>query len=271
VLAGEAEFTAVREPKVAEPPPSQAPEAADSEDQLAMAKTKTDAKPLAEEIDSISSPLSPPSEATPADARPLDSPTKPSAPAPLQVQPAADTVEISACQMKEFSVRSDDVQAPYRWWLDGKPQPETGARFSFTGKTPGAHELRVAAGAEQGAPNHRWQVTVNAPAVTQTEVEQWLAGVQRALEQRNITKLKELGYVHSEPEASDLLEKLQARQKLQVVLQNVQAELAGDHVLLSFERVDRWYDPTSYSMVVDYSTHQATLVRQGCASLIAAK
>lgn len=133
VLAGEAELTAVREPEVAELPPSQPAEAAGSENQLAMTETKTDAKPLAEEIDSISSPLSPPSEATPADARPLDSPTKPPAPAPLQVQPAADTVEVSACQMKEFSVRSDDVQAPYRWWLDGKPQPETGARFSFTG------------------------------------------------------------------------------------------------------------------------------------------
>lgn len=143
--------------------------------------------------------------------------------------------------------------------------------WSFTGKTPGAHEIRVAAGAEQGAPNHRWQVTVNAPSVTQTEVEQWLAGVQRALEQRDITKLKQLGYVHSAPEASDLLETLQARQKLQVLLQNVRAELAGDRILLSFERVDRWYDPTSYSMVVDYSTHQATLVRQGCASLIAAR
>ena len=74
--------------------------------------------------------------------------------------------------------------------------------------------------------------------MTQTEVEQWLAGVQRALEHRDVAKLRELGYVHSEPEAADLLETLQARQKLQVVLQNVRGELAGDHVLLSFERVD---------------------------------
>lgn len=114
---------------------------------------------------------------------------------------------------------------------------------------------------------------MNAPSVqwTQTEVEQWLAGVRRALEQRDVAKLKELGYVHSVPEAADLLKQLQARQKLQVVLQNVRVDLVGDHVLLSFERVDRWYDPKSYSMVVDYSSHQATLVRQGCASLIAAR
>jgi hypothetical protein len=239
--------------------------------QLAMAETKTDAPPIAEEIEQAIPPASTGSLTVPSDRNPLESRTNPPAPAPLQVQPATNTVAVRACQAQEFSVIGDGVQAPYHWWVDGKRQSQTGARFAFTGKTPGAHEIRVAAATEQGSPNHRWQVVVSASSVTQTEVEQWLASVQHALEQRDIKKLKELGYVHSEPEASDLLEALQARQKLQVILQNVRAQLAGDRVLLSFERVDRWYDPKSYSMVVDYSSHEATLVRQGCASLIAAR
>lgn len=266
----EAELAAVREPEAAERAPSADTKAADA-NQLVMAETKTDAQPIAEEIKQISPPANMRTDIVPSDGKPFESPSKAPALAPLQVQPATETVALSACQAQIFSVSGDDGQAPYRWWVDGKRQSQTGARFTFSGKTPGAHEVRVAAATEQGSPHHRWQVVVSVPSVTQTEVEQWLAGVQHALEQRDVAKLEELGYVHSEPEAADLLEKLQARQKLQVVLQNVRAELAGDHVVLSFERVDRWYDPKSYSIVVDYSSHEATLVRQGCASLIAAR
>jgi serine/threonine protein kinase len=268
---GETELAAVREPEVTELPPSADKAMVDNANQLAMAEPRTGNEPTADALQQLRRSANPPADTVPSGPKPFESPIKPAAPAPLQVQPAVNTVAVAACQSQEFSVIGDGVQAPYHWWVDGKRQSQTGTRFTFSQKTPGAHEIRVATATEQGSSNHRWQVTVNVPSVTQTEVEQWLSGVQRALEQRDVAKLKQLGYVHSEPEAADLLKKLQARQKLQVVLQNVRAELAGDRALLSFEQVDRWYDPKSYSMVVDYSSHQATLVRKGCASLIAAR
>jgi hypothetical protein len=239
--------------------------------QQAMAGTKNGNQPIAKKIGQIG-PLASTSQTTgQSSPKPLESSRAPPTLVPLQVQPAAKTVNISTCHTQLFSVIGHDAEAPYRWWLDGKPQAQTGASFSFSEETSGAHEIRVAAGPGQGSPAHRWEVIVSAPSVTQAEVEQWLAGVQHALERRDIPKLKKLGYVHTEPEASDLLEKLQARQNLRILLQNVRAELAADHAQLSFERVDQWDDPKSYSMVVDYSSHEVRLVRQGCASLVAVK
>lgn len=240
-------------------------------DQQAMAETKNGNQPIAKKIKQIG-PLASTSKTTgQSSPKPLESPHAAPALVPLQVQPAAKTVNVSTCHTQLFSVIGNESNAPYRWWLAGKAQAQTGASFSFSEETSGAHEIRVAAGTGQNSPDHHWDVIVSAPAVTQAEVEQWLAEVQHALERRDIPKLKQLGYIHTEPEASDLLEKLQARQNLRILLQNVRAELAADHAQLSFERVDRWDDPKSYSMVVDYTSHEVRLIRRGCASLVAAR
>jgi hypothetical protein len=61
-----------------------------------------------------------------------------------------------------------------------------------------------------------------------------------------------------------LRRKLEPRQRHQVHFEEPRGVFRGDLLDLSFNRVDRWYDPRTYSMVVDYTTEQLQLQRVDC-------
>ena len=100
-------------------------------------------------------------------------------------------------------------------------------------------------------------------------MRQWLETYQRALEAQDFDKLRELGYVRSDSRVGALREKFRARPQNQVRIQDWQAEAQDDEVRLSFQQVDRWRDPATRSLVVDYSSQSVTLVRPDCNRIVA--
>lgn len=186
---------------------------------------------------------------------------------PLPVTPPAGRITLKACETQTFAV-SDDAPWQYAWWIDEQRQTEEGRQLRFAGQAAGQHSVRVAA-SEDEATGASWEVWVTPAPPSETEVRQWLETYQRALEAQDFDKLRELGYVRSDSRVGALREKFRARPQNQVRIQDWQAEAQGDEVRLGFQQVDRWRDPATRSLVVDYSSQSVTLVRLDCNRIVA--
>lgn len=186
---------------------------------------------------------------------------------PLPATPPAGRIALRACETQTFAV-SDNSPRRYAWWIDEQRQVEDGQRLLFAGQPTGQHTIRVAVSGDD-ATGARWEVWVTPVPPSEAEVRQWLEAYRRALEAGDITLLRELGYVRSDPQAAALREKLRTRPQNQVQIQDWQAEVLRDEVKLSFEQADRWRDPATRSLVVDYSSQSVILIRQDCARIVA--
>lgn len=156
----------------------------------------------------------------------------------------------------------------YVWSIDGQRQTEQGQRLLLSGQLAGQHAVHVAV-SEDEATGASWEVGVVPVPPSEAEVRQWLEAYRQALETENLPKLRELGYVRSDPGAEALREKFRTRPQNQVRIQDWQAEALRDEVRLSFEQADRWRDATTRSLVMDYSSQSVTLIRQDCARIVA--
>lgn len=191
-------------------------------------------------------------------------------PAPaLRVSPADAQVALDECRTQTFAVQSGPPEAQYAWWVDAQLRNETGTHLDFTDARPGHHEVRVEATGAAGTARHTWEIEVRATAATQAQVRQWLDAYSRALQNKQIPKLRALGFIHRGTEAEALRKTLEPRQKYQVSIHNIQTETLEGEVSLSFRQMDSWYDPATYSTVVDHTAHRVTLVRVGCADIAA--
>lgn len=196
---------------------------------------------------------------------------KPSVPTvlPLEVLPATEKLTLKTCAKQEFLVKEDAHHRRYAWWVDSQAQSEQGARLVFSSDQAGNHEVRVSVTSDAGTASHRWELTITAPAPSQNEVLGWLAEYEQALEQKDMSKLRELGYLRSDDQVSMLEQTPQARTNYEVIVQNVQTEAQSSEVRLRFDQVDRWHDEATYSMVVDRSSRSETLVRRDCDRVVA--
>jgi TIR domain len=201
----------------------------------------------------------------------LEVPTKVIPPIPpLEVIPPAKQITLKACETQTFLVKEGASLTRYAWWVDSQRQGEKGVHLIFSRHQSGKHEVRLTAVRDGETVSHTWEVGVTPAPPSEEEVQQWIEAYRRALEQKDVRKLRELGYVRSDQEAKDLQETLQARQQYQVHRQGLRVEAEGSKVRLRFDRMDRWYDAASYSMVVDRSPHRETLIRQNCTQVVAA-
>ena len=193
---------------------------------------------------------------------------KPTPPAPsLSATPPAGRILVKACETQTFTV-NDNPSRRYAWWIDGQRQVEQGQRLLFSGQSAGQHAVRVAANGDD-LTGVSWEVWVTSTPPSEVEVRQWLEAYRQALETENLAKLRELGYVHSDPQAETLREKFRTRPQNQVRIQDWQAEALGSEVRLSFEQADRWRDAATRSLVMDYSSQSVKLVRQDCTRIVA--
>jgi hypothetical protein len=191
-------------------------------------------------------------------------------PAPtLRVTPADAQVALDGCHTQTFAVQSGPPEAEYAWWVDAQLRDETGTHLDLTEARPGHHEVRVEATSEAGTAHHTWEIEVRPAAPTAAQVQQWLDAYSRALQNKQIPQLRALGFIHTDTETKALRKTLEPRQKYQVSIHNIQTETVAGEVNLSFRQVDRWYDPATYSTVVDHTAHRVTLVRVGCTDIAA--
>lgn len=214
------------------------------------------------------------------------------APVLIAWKPESGSIEMHAGQEQSFSVEAVDIEEDpnltYRWLFDEKPvSDETAWRFISDNNAAGEHSVKISVADSQGAQTERsWRVNVvaagSAPAlqvdyaeqksvkpacgpISEAEVNQWLEKYRQALQNRDINMLDQLGALYSAQE----LARLKNRERYESLIQGVHAVVGEAAVELQFEQVDRWYDPKSYSMVVDYLNRNLVLTRQGCEGLVA--
>lgn len=190
-------------------------------------------------------------------------------PTELKTVPLADSITIRSCEAKTFSVKNPEA-TDYQWSLDGKLLSATGPQYRFEKQAPGEHRLVVSAESDAPVARKEWTVTVLPTPPIEDEVNRWVAAYQKALEQKDLVRLRELGYLRSADEHA-LGEKLERRDDFRVRVRNLKAKAQGSHVHLVFERVDTWNDPRSYSAVFDYTTENVVLTRHGCGQIVAVK
>ncbi len=187
----------------------------------------------------------------------------------LRASPPDERITLGACEAKTLAVQGASPQAHYAWWTNDEREQEDGARLVFSRDRPGKYEVRVESTDEGGTAQHTWQVLVKSLPPSQEEAQAWLDEYRQALQQKDIRKLRELGQVQSDQQAKTLQDSLQARRSYEVRVHSSRAEALQGEVKLRFEQVDSWYDPTTYSRVVDESSHTVTLVRRGCGQVAA--
>lgn len=152
--------------------------------------------------------------------------------------------------------------ANYRWLLDGVTRPERGARLRLRFSRAGSHILSVFPANGESMTGHRWQIRVTPNPPDEQEATVWLEQYLGALQNREYTGLQTLGF--SARAVERLRRTLEPRQRHHVHFEEPRGTFRGDFLELSFNRVDRWYDPRTYSMVVDYTTEQLQLQRVDC-------
>lgn len=198
--------------------------------------------------------------------QPLPDPRLTPAPKPapeplLVVDPAATALTLAACRWQTFQVAGADA-ANYRWLLDGVSRPERGARLRLRFPQAGSHVLSVFPANGESMTGHRWQIRVTPNPPEEQEASVWLEQYVGALRNKDYVRLQALGF--SAQAVERLRRKLEPRQRHHAHLEEPRGTFRGDLLDLSFNRVDRWYDPQTYSMVVDYTTEQLQLHRVDC-------
>jgi len=187
----------------------------------------------------------------------------------LRANPAVAEVVLDACTSRTFEVLSSSENPSYRWQVDGQRRPEEGTRLTLANVQPGPHVVRVEVTDASGAAARSWQVVAQAPAVSNAQVQAWLQDYRQALLDKRIDALRTLGFVRSEQQAQSLRSTLESRQQYDVVINDVQIEGGQGSVQLRFQQMDRWYDPTTFSTVIDHAAHALTLELNGCTALTA--
>ncbi|MGH7821366.1 MAG: hypothetical protein ACREQ9_16495, partial [Candidatus Binatia bacterium] len=87
---------------------------------------------------------------------------------------------------------------------------------------------------------------------------------RRALEQKDVAKLRELGAVDSDQQSDSLRSKLRELRDYQVGVENLEAELQGTAATVRFDRAEKWKDLNQPSFVLDFIPETKKLVRRDC-------
>jgi hypothetical protein len=122
--------------------------------------------------------------------------------------------------------------------------------------------------ATDGVGDYNWQIGVTSVPPHDSEAAAWLEQYLRAMESDDHTRLQELGYLASPTVAEQWRRERKPRQKYQVQLSDLQGSVQGDELRLSFSRVERWYDPKSFSSVVNHEPERLRLVRMDCERIV---
>ncbi|MDX1605174.1 MAG: protein kinase [Candidatus Competibacterales bacterium] len=194
------------------------------------------------------------------DAAPPRSETAPQA---LEVRPDTASLTLPVCESRLFRVDGDSED--FHWRLDGELQPEPGPRLALRFDETGQHRLEVEA-SDTGL-DHRWSIEVVARPPDQKQAAAWLERYRQALSRRDYAELRQLGF--STEIVARLRDRLDSRQRYSVHLENLQARFGDSALQLDFDRVERWYDHETYSMVVNYSAERLMLRREGCNRIVA--
>lgn len=188
---------------------------------------------------------------------------EPLPPPTLTVSPSVTTLTMTACSAETFSVDNASDFNGFRWLLDSDMQSGQGAWFTFEPRLEGVHSLEVHASAGTDTITHRWRIDVEPLSIGEAEVSDWIERYRQALQDQDVEALRQLGDLFSETELAQLHE----RQRYQLTLERWNAIERDGVVDLSFSQVERWYDPKTYSSVVEHNTHTLTLMRQGCGEI----
>ena len=193
--------------------------------------------------------------------------SKPAPPPAVIVSPSDTNLTLTVCSAQSFSVSNPETFNDFQWSLDSERQPERGPQFDFEPQEVGVYKLQLQAKVDNEVIEHRWRIHVQPLPISETEVKNWLSRYQHALQNQDGQALLELGDLFSEPE----LAQLQARQRYQVTLEQWNAIEQQGFVELSFSQIERWYNPQTYSSVVEHASHTLELKRQACQAIVASR
>jgi type II secretory pathway predicted ATPase ExeA len=191
------------------------------------------------------------------------------------VFPSADRLELSASEEQRFSIEAVDPdehdQLTMVWSLDGQ-EVARGRDWNLSwSKTPGAstqHRVAVEVSDRGRLKTHSaWQVVIAKPSspsppvatalppsnqpetpsladampaelfIDEDQVHAWLISSQQAWEKKDINALVHLGVV-TQQNAEQVQRTLAAYKSFQVVLQNIDIHIHGNHAEVSFFRID---------------------------------
>ncbi len=189
---------------------------------------------------------------------------RPAPPPVLVVSPALDALTMTACSAHTFSVDNPGDFNAFRWLLDSEIQHGHDARFMFEPQQAGTHRLQLQAVADTDTITHRWRIDVLPPSISEADVNGWMNRYQQALQNQDRQALRQLGDLYSEAE----IEQMQSRQRYQVTIERWNAVEQGGVVNLNFAQVERWYNPPTYSSLVEHTNHTLALQRQGCEDIV---
>ncbi|MCB1808875.1 MAG: hypothetical protein KDJ99_28105, partial [Candidatus Competibacteraceae bacterium] len=191
--------------------------------------------------------------------------SKPSPLVALAVTPSATVLTMTACSSQKFTISNAIAFHDFRWLLNSELQPAQDSQFVFKPKETGTYTLQLQASADTHTATHRWQIDVKPLPITEAEVNRWITRYQQSLQNQDSQALRQLGQLFSDA----ALTQLQARQRYQVTLENWNAVEQSESVELTFNQVERWYNPQTYSAVVEHTSHTLALRRQGCGAIVA--
>jgi len=185
----------------------------------------------------------------------------------LDVAPATTRLVMAACSQQLFSINNATAYDEFQWSLNAESQSEAGSQFTFEPREAGIYAVQLQAVAGTETLSHRWQIEVRPVAITEADVNSWIARYQQALRNQDIQALRQLGTVLTEQEVA----KLQTRQRYQVTIEQWNAIERSGVVELSLSQVERWYSPQTYSAVVEHSSENLELTREGCGDIVAVR
>jgi hypothetical protein len=100
--------------------------------------------------------------------------------------------------------------------------------------------------------------------ISEPEVKGWIDAYRRALVDKNLAKLREIGAARSEGEAEELRRRLDSRRNLEVDVEDVEIRASGTRAEVSYSLAQRWRDPKQSSMVFDFDAERRVLGRSDC-------
>ena len=186
----------------------------------------------------------------------------------LDSSPMTERLSMTVCARQAFSVNNAASFSDFKWALNGEMLSESGPQLSFEPQQAGPYTVQVQATAGTETLSQHWQIDVRPAPISEADVNRWIEQYQDALQNQDSPAIRQLGNLFSDSE----LAQIQARQRYQVTLESWDAvEHNNGIVELSFNQVERWYNPQTYSSVVEHTSHTLTLQRQGCEEIVAAR
>ncbi len=197
----------------------------------------------------------------------IDDTEQPALP-PLIVSPADKNLTVAACEVVAFEVLDADDVAQFIWRLNGQLANEGNTRYAVSDLQAGSHIVSVEAHHSGETTSFSWEITAQ-DAINQSQTQEWLSNYASALQTADIGALRKLGFIQNEEQAERIEETLAQRQRYEVAIEDVSIQQLSDSAEMTFRQVERWYDPATFSTIVDHVTHTLTLAREDCSAIVA--